>query len=764
MSDVIAFQLIPNEQIERVADGGVGHWEAIGNSGSFDCIAPGSFPLAGGWYRFSSRVITRGGELVGPVFYPDYGFGAIEGARVPLPFIPETGGSCLLRFGSNVQSLRFKPSLAVSQFELDDVRLQRVGRGGAFADMFKSLFERAPGKRARLSLIKHALQRFVSGGPRSLGDWLYAAYSGADQVEPADTYAEWIKFYDRDGAAQRRSIELRIAALKHRPLISIVMPVYNTDRMWLRACIESVRAQHYPHWELCIADDASPAPHVKAVLDEYMARDPRIRVAYRPQNGHISAASNTALELAKGEFVALLDHDDELHPNALLAVAEAVNEHPSWRMMFSDEDKVDTRGRRYEPYFKPDFNYDLFLGQNCVSHLGIYSTQLLRDVGGFLLGMEGSQDWDLALRCVERLSRDEIGHIPQVLYHWRAIPGSTALSGDQKSYAHDAGYKAVTAHLARVSPGATVVPVMGLPGNYRVRYPVPSPEPRVSLIVPTRDRLHLLKMCVDSILAKTDYKNFEILIVDNGSVEVETLGYFREVVSDDRVRVLSYPHPFNYSAINNFAAANTDAEIVGLVNNDIEAISPGWLSEMVSQAVRANVGCVGALLYYPNDTVQHAGVVTGFGGVAGHGHHAHPRGGLGYFGRLALVQEYSAVTAACLLVRRSIFEEVGGLDESLQVAFNDVDFCLRVRAAGYRNLWTPFAALYHHESASRGTEDTPAKVARFESEIRFMRERWGDSLDADPAYNPNLSLNTTPFALAFPPRETDGGAPVTVTR
>lgn len=752
MSDVIDFQLSPHQRIERVGQEDQHQWHALGNDGSFDCVAPNAFPLAGGWYRVDAKFLSRGGELVQPVLYPDYGFGAIEGTRVRLPFLSTGGHSCVVRFVSGVHSLRLNPSIAMCEFEIDGFRLQQIGKAQALTNMFKGLWRKTGGRRARVSITVQAVRALLSGGPRQLGDWLYGAYVGVEQEDAPDTYTQWLGLYDRTNAVRDRSIGSRLDKLQNKPLISVVMPVYNTDRTWLRACIESVRAQHYQNWELCIADDASPATHVRSVLDDYVAHDPRIRVEYRDKNGHISAASNTGLDMARGEFVALLDHDDELHPMALLVMAEAIDANPQWQMIYSDEDKIDTRGRRYDPYFKADFNYELFLGQNCVSHLGVYNTSLLREIGGFQLGMEGSQDWDLALRCVERLRSDQIGHVAAVLYHWRAIPGSTALSGDQKSYAHDAGYKAVTAHLARVASGATAEPVAGLPGNYRIRYPVTFPEPRVSLIVPTRDRVHLLKMCVTSILQKTEYKNYEILVVDNGSVEAETLDYFASLVDHPLVRVLPYPHPFNYSAINNFAVAHTEADVVGLVNNDIEAIGPDWLTEMVSHAVRPGVGCVGAMLYYPNDTVQHAGVILGFGGIAGHGHHAHPRGSLGYFGRLALVQDYSAVTAACLLVRREVYNEVGGLDESLKVAFNDVDFCLRVRAAGYRNVWTPAAELYHHESASRGHEDTPEKVARFESEILFMRNRWGDALDQDPAYNPNLSVNTTPFALAFPPR------------
>lgn len=750
MTDVVELRLVPNEQLERSEGQGRPRWRALGNDGNFDCQPAAGKTLHGGFYRLDLTLEKIEGELLNPMLYPDYGFGALEGTRVLLPAIAAGASHCVVRFLSDVRTLRFDPSVSACEFYMDGPRLQRIGKVSALTSMFSAVMAQTPGRRAKWALIAAAANRLLSSGPRGLGTWLYEAYAGAGEEEIPDAYADWLRLYEP--RVQGPDAVRRIDALATRPRISLVMPVYNTDKKWLKACIDSVRAQNYPDWELCIADDASPLPHVREVLEEYTRRDARIKVVFRPQNGHISAASNSALELATGEFVALLDHDDELHPSALLRIAEAVNAHPEWRMLYSDEDKIDTRGRRYEPYFKPDFNYDLFLGQNCISHLGVYETALLREIGGFALGMEGSQDWDLALRCVERLSPGQVGHVPAVLYHWRAIPGSTALSGDQKSYAHDAGYKAVTAHLGRVSPGASVEPVQGLPGNYRVRYPVPATSPRVTLVVPTRDKVELLRMCVESILEKTDYDNFEILVVDNGSVEEATLGYFASLEGNPRVRVLPYPHPFNYSAINNFAVAHTDADIVGLVNNDIEAIGPGWLTEMVSHAIRPGVGCVGAMLYYPNDTVQHAGVITGFGGVAGHAHHGLNRGNMGYFGRLALAQDYTCVTAACLLVRRSIYEEVKGLDEGLKVAFNDVDFCLRVKAAGYRNVWTPFAELYHHESASRGLEDTPEKLARFQNEVNFMTARWGDSLHVDPAYNPNLSLATSPFALSFPPR------------
>jgi GT2 family glycosyltransferase len=437
---------------------------------------------------------------------------------------------------------------------------------------------------------------------------------------------------------------------------------------------------------------------------------------------------------------------------ALFEVVKLLQEQPSSKLIYTDEDKIDEHGRRYDPYMKPEWNYDLLLSQNCISHFGVYERRLVQEVGGFRVGFEGSQDWDLVLRCIERLKPEEIGHVPQVLYHWRAIPGSTAVGVGEKSYARSAGIRAIEEHLQRTGVRASVKEGVARQGHLHIRYELAAPQPRVSLIIPTRDGLQLLKRCVDSILTLTTYNNYEIIIVDNQSREPETLAYFAQVVADPRVRVLAYDQPFNYSALNNYAVRQTSGELVALVNNDIEVISPDWLEEMAGHAMRPGVGAVGAMLYYPNNRIQHAGVVLGVGGVASHAYCGRPRGYNGQMGRARIVQGLSAVTAACLLIRRSVFEEVDGLNESLRVAFNDIDFCLRVRRAGYRNLWTPFAELYHHESATRGYEDSPEKQARFASEVEQMQLLWGDELTTDPAYSPNLSLTGAPFDLAFPPR------------
>ena len=528
------------------------------------------------------------------------------------------------------------------------------------------------------------------------------------------------------------------------------MPVYNPEVDWLEEAIASVQAQIYPSWELCIADDRSTSEHVRPLLEKFAAADPRIKVVYRATNGHISEASNSALELASGNWMVLLDQDDLLTEDALYYVGRAISREPNVALIYSDEDKIEN-GRRYDPYFKPDWNPDLLRSHNMVCHLGAYRMDHVRAIGGFRKGFEGAQDYDLVLRFSEGLLPGQICHIPRVLYHWRSHSGSTAQSGSNKNYAAIAGQAALNEHLQRtgLAGHVEILPT----GMYRARYDLPPNPPKVSLIIPTRNGLRLLRQCVSSILEKTTYPNFEILIVDNNSDDHATLRYFDEIQSHERVKVVRDGQAFNYSAINNKAVSLVDGEYVGLVNNDIEAVSPDWLSEMMAIAMQPKVGAVGARLWYPDDRLQHGGIILGIGGVAGHAHKMLRRGEHGYFSRGELTQTLSAVTAACLVVKKSTYELVGGLDaENLKVAFNDVDFCLKLREAGFRNVWTPYAELRHHESATRGVEDTPEKKQRFQSEVLFMLRRWDKVLMADPAYNPNLTLEYEDFSLAWPPR------------
>jgi GT2 family glycosyltransferase len=564
------------------------------------------------------------------------------------------------------------------------------------------------------------------------------------------SYAKWVKSYDALSDDDRRLIALHIDQLSEGPRISIVMPVYNTPAKWLRAAITSVRTQLYPNWELCIADDASSEPHVREILESATRGDSRIKVVYRTVNGHISAASNSALELATGQFVALLDHDDELAEHALYLVAAALEDSPDLDLIYSDEDKVDQRGRRYAPYFKPDWNPELFMGQNMISHLGVYRTSLVRAVGGFREGFEGAQDWDLAMRVVDATDSKRIHHIPHLLYHWRAISGSTAKGTKEKEYAVPAVRKMLNDHLRRKKIRADIQSVIG--GHFRVQYALPDPLPLVSIIVPTRNGLDLLRRCIAGLFHNTAYSAIEIIVVDNRSDDPATMAYLGELKSSGRVRILRYDAPFNFSAINNMAVKQAKGELVCLLNNDVEPINADWLREMVSHAWRSGVGAVGAMLYYPDDTIQHAGVYLD-GYVADHFYVGQLRGIGGDMNRARLVQELSAVTAACLVVRKSVWDEVGGLDEDrLAVAFNDIDFCLKVKERGYRNVWTPFAELYHHESATRGSDETRDKRGRFQREIDWMRERWGHRLQCDRAVNPNRAFSDPTRRLADPPR------------
>ncbi|HEX7863645.1 MAG TPA: glycosyltransferase [Variovorax sp.] len=580
-----------------------------------------------------------------------------------------------------------------------------------------------------------------------------AAALEARATQPATNnalpYTHWVECHDSIDDKKRADLRRHLAQLPQQPLISVVMPTYNANPAWLRAAIESVRNQIYPNWELCIADDASTDHRARKVLSAY-ANDARIKVIYRPENGHISAASNSAITLAEGEWIALLDHDDLLKEDALLWMADAILHAPDARLFYSDEDKLDASGRRCDPYFKPDWNPDLFYSQNMFSHLGVYHAALVRQVGGFQVGMEGAQDYDLVLRCIEHVAPEQIRHVPRVLYHWRAHAESAAGNADAKPYAQLAGERALNEHFQRRGIQGFIAHA----GNgYRAHYALPEVRPLVTLIIPTRNGLSLLRRCIDSIRTRTDYRNFEILVIDNGSDEPEVLDYLDEISDQPDTQVLRIDGPFNYSALNNRAVAQAQGEFVALLNNDTEVISPAWLSEMVSIALQPGVGAVGARLWYSDGTLQHGGVVLGIGGVAGHSHKRLRRQDVGYFGRGSLIQSFSAVTAACLLVRRSAYQAVGGLDEvNLKVAFNDVDFCLRLRAAGLRNVWTPYAELYHHESATRGSDEAPEKRQRFASEVHYMLDRWGDELQCDPAYNPNLTLTTEDFALASPPR------------
>ncbi|KLU99924.1 glycosyltransferase family 2 protein [Photobacterium aphoticum] len=526
-------------------------------------------------------------------------------------------------------------------------------------------------------------------------------------------------------------------------LFSVLVPVYKPDLMLFAEMVRSVQTQTYQHWQLILVDDGSQSASLTEMLNQL--KSDKIQVVVRETNGHISAASNSGLQAAIGDFVVLLDQDDLLHPDALKCMAYYLSIHPNANVLYSDEDKIDAVGQRAEPHFKPSFNRDLLYSHNYISHLGVYRRSLLREIGGFREGVEGSQDYDLLLRCVAHSKPEQIVHVPYVLYHWRAIAGSTALAESEKCYAQQAGLKALQDHLGK--SGATVTQGK-LANTYKVTWPVPEQRPLVSIIIPTKNGQSLVCQCIDSLYRLTTYPNFEVLLVDNGSDDAKALAYFTEFAEQGLVRLIDYPHPFNYSAINNYAVQQAKGEYLVLMNNDIEILSPSWLEDMVGHLARPDVGCVGAKLYYPNGSIQHAGVVIGLGGCAGHSHRYFPQEAHGYANRLQLTQNYSAVTAACLGVRKSVFEQVGGLNEiDLTVAFNDVDFCLKVGKAGYRHVWSPYIEMVHHESISRGLDNTKEKQQRYMREVGYMQDTWGTVGYQDPCYSPWLTYIKEDFSF-----------------
>lgn len=559
-------------------------------------------------------------------------------------------------------------------------------------------------------------------------------------------YAEWYRLTKPSGEELARQ---RAAVLPYEPLLSIVIPAYRTPEKYLREMMDSILAQTYKNWEVCVANGSPKGEGkiVDRVMREYAARDSRFRFLDLGDNLGISGNTNAAIGMAKGDFIILADHDDTLPEHALFEVASAVNEHPDCEVLYSDEDKLDMDGGAlFDPHFKPDFNPDLLTSVNYICHLFVVKRELLDSVGGFRHEFDGAQDYDFIFRCTERAK--EIYHIPKVLYHWRCHQNSTASNPQSKLYAFEAGARAIMAHYERCGIAAEKVEKGVDYGIYHTTFRIQG-EPLVSVIIPNKDHTRDLDLCIRSIIERATYKNLEFIVVENNSTEPETFVYYEKIQKEfTQVRVVCWEREFNYSAINNFGAGFAKGEYLLLLNNDTEIIAPNLFEEMLGFCQRPEVGIVGARLLYEDNTIQHAGVVIGFGGVAGHTFIGLHEAENSYFHRAMCAQDYSAVTAACLMTKASVFREVGGLTEELQVAFNDVDFCLKVRAAGYLVVYAPYAAMHHYESKSRGLEDTPEKVARFNREWSFVAERWPDILkNGDPYYNPNLTLRKSNFAL-----------------
>jgi O-antigen biosynthesis protein len=530
----------------------------------------------------------------------------------------------------------------------------------------------------------------------------------------------------------------------YQPLISLIVPVWNTPGEILNQTITSVIQQTYENWELCMADGAS-TPDTRKLLSDWAEKDNRIKIKSLEENNGIAVNSNGALSLARGEFVAFLDHDDLLAPFALFEIVGQLQGNATVDVIYSDEDKIDKSGRRFEPFFKPCFSPDYLRSVNYMPHFLVVRKSLGNEIGWFREGYDGAQDYDLILRLVEKAR--SITHIPKILYHWRVWPASTASGSDAKPHANEAGKKALQEHLKRIGFPSARVEDAFYPTFYQVRYKL-NCSPLVSIIIPNKDHALELEQCINSILQKTVYPHFEIILIENSSREQKTLNLYNQLEKDSRIHLVEWNEPFNYSRLNNWAVRQAKGEIVLFLNNDTQVINIDWLERMLQFAMRPDTGVVGAKLYYPDKSIQHAGVVIGMGGIAGHVYHNFPRQHTGYFGQLMLPHNVSAVTGACMMMRKQIFQEVNGFDENYALAFGDVDLCLSILQKGHLNIWTPYAELYHHESKTRGYEDSPEKLERFNHEVNYFKRKWPEWLKkGDMYYNPNLALSDKNFSI-----------------
>ena len=575
-----------------------------------------------------------------------------------------------------------------------------------------------------------------------------------ERFEPEEVpYGLWYRAY----IPTEETLETqRKQKFDYSPLISIAVPAYQTPVEFLRQMIESLIVQTYSNWELCIVNASPDNEEMQKVLAEYSAGDSRVRFCNLKENLGIAENTNRAFAMAKGEFVGLLDHDDLLAPNALYEIVKILQDHPQADALYTDEDKVTTElDEHFQPHLKPDFNLDLLRSNNYICHFFVVRKSIVEKTGGFRKEFDGAQDYDFIFRCTENAG--EVLHVPEILYHWRTHKASTADNPASKMYAFEAGKRAIEAHLERTGTKGEVSHTQDL-GFYRVKYPVQG-KPLVSVIIPNKDEKETLQTCLEMLEKNTGYQNFEIIIVENNSTTDEIFRYYKELSGNRKIHLLRWGKEFNYSAINNFAVAHAKGEYLLFLNNDVKSINPDWLEEMLGVCQRPEVGGVGAKLIYPDNTIQHAGCVIGMGGIAGHMFVDMPADRTGYLHKASLLQDMSAVTAACLLMKKEVFEQAGGFTEELAVAFNDVDLCLKVRKNGYLIVYDPYAKLYHMESKTRGAEDSKEKVRRFQTEIEYMRCHWIDILkNGDPCYNKNLSLTKWNYSLKpIPGMETEAG-------
>ena len=591
--------------------------------------------------------------------------------------------------------------------------------------------------------VEKGIRYWKSQGVTALAEKVVEKVKNVRQGPP--DYQKWIRHHLPDKGELEKQ---KKTTFKYSPKISFVVPLYKTPEKYLRRLVESLQDQTYSNWELCFSDGSGAQSPLTDLLKELSAKDKRIKYVSHNEALQISQNTNSAIEIAAGDFIAFADHDDELTPNALFECVKALNDRPQTLVIYTDEDKMSMDGHKFfQPHFKPDYNPDLLCTVNYICHLFVVSRKVIEKTGGLRSEFDGAQDYDFVFRCVETVKDEEIYHIPKILYHWRCHEDSTAENPESKLYAFEAGRRAVQEHYNRTGVNAEVSKGEYL-GLYRTKF-IRDHDPLISIIIPNKDHIDDLKRCMDSIEQNSTYRNYEYIIVENNSTDPATFEYYKKLEAENpKVHMVYWDGVFNYSAINNYGATFARGEYLLLLNNDTEIINPDCLEELLGYCMRSDVGAVGARLYYEDDTIQHAGVVLGMGGIAGHIMCQASCEDKGYFGRAVNVQEISAVTAACMLMKVEDFEAVGGFDEEFVVAFNDIDLCMKERAAGKKVVFTPYAELYHYESKSRGMEDTPEKQFRFEKETKHFEEKWGEQMAmGDPYYNPNLSLKEADCSL-----------------
>lgn len=712
-----------------------GEYKASGFAPSFEMTFMPSSPQEG-WYYLEAALVRNNGSREASI-RADIRSESKKSITIPIPANLRGTVREVFYLPSNVATLRWLPTAAPGFFSQSQLLVHKI-------TPIESTLRRL--HRVLFDLWRYRARVAVTRGGLS---W-WAAISDLDEAYQrtavlrikrlmGNDYPSFIAIHDTLTRSEIGVMRKQASQMPLRPVISLIMPVESPIKGYFREALDSVCGQIYPHWELLLVGDFSTDTQSLSIANEYQSKNAQVKIIPVVSRVDIATTLNDALELLQGEFVARIDQHDQMPPHALFFLVREVSNYPDAELIYADSDSIDDAGKRHDPRFKPDWNPDLFYSHNYLDKPTFYRLARVKELGGYRPGFDGAEDYDLSLRYLRDIPATAVKHIAKVLIHCRTDRQFPSEGG------HGSGKRALTAYFEgsgiSVEDGATS-------GLYRIKHCLPAQPPLVSIIIPTRDRVDLLKNCIESIQEKTNYENWEIIVVDNQSVEFETLAYFDQIKTSSRIKVIHYQKSFNYSALNNFAVQFAQGEVLALLNNDVEVISKEWLSEMASHSMRPGIGAVGAKLLYPNGMVQHAGVIIGLGGVAGHAHKYLERNAPGYCNRAQVVQNLTAVTGACLVVQKRHYQEVGGLNEvDLAVAFNDIDFCLKLVTAGYRNVFTPHALLFHHESISRGYDDTPEKRAVFKKEYGYMKDTWGNELMRDPAYNRNLTLEFEDFSL-----------------